>query len=400
MSDKPHILFLTSYAPSTERPRAYNILRRLARHFRVSLIAQIRSQREGRGIEAIRPHCDSVEAVRLSRARALMNCVLHLPTPTPLRAAYFFNPAMRHAIARRLAAEHYDLVHAEHMMAAHFAAGLRGVLRSFDTIDSIARLQEKISRFAHRPLDRLISLEELPKVRHYEPRLCRQFDCVLTSTEMDRQALGVPNARVVPNGVDLEYYGPSTSPPELDTIVFYGRMSYVANAAAIIHFLREIFPRVLAAHPPTRLLVVGPSPPRAVSRAASDRVIVTGAVDDVRPYLRRAPVVVCPVRFAVGTQNKILEPMAMGIPVVATSEAIAGMAARPGRDLLIGDDPESFARQIVRLLGDDALRGLIARHAREYVQKHHDWGVIVDDLAVFYSDLIARKGTPAASPVV
>jgi hypothetical protein len=391
MPNDLHILFLTSYAPSTERPRAYNILRGLARHFRLSLIAQVRSPEERRAVEEMKEHCDHVEVVPLHRARAWMNCLLHLPTPTPLRAAYFFNPAMKRAVARRLAAGPCDLVHVEHMMAAHFAAALRGVLRSFDTIDSIARLQEKISRFARHPLDRLISLEELPKVRRYEPILCRRFDCVLTSTELDRQALGTPNARVVPNGVDLDYYAPGNAAAEPDTILFYGRLSYVANADAATHLLREVFPRIRAAHPAVRLLVVGPLPPRAVRRAASQNVIVTDRVDDVRPWLQRARVVVCPIRFAVGTQNKILEPMAMGVPVVATHEAVAGMNVEPGRDILLGDTPEVFARQVVRFLRDDALRGLIARNALDYVRNHHDWRVIVNDLAGFYEETVSQK---------
>jgi len=199
MPHNPHLLFLTSYAPSTERPRAYNILRGLARHFRVSLIAQVRSAREHEAVEAMRDHCDLVEAVALSRRRALLNCLLHLATPVPLRAAYFFNPRMKRAIARRLAVDRYDIVHVEHLMAAHFAAGLRGPVRSFDAIDSIARLQAKILRFARSPLDRLISLEELPKVRRYEPRLCRRFDCVLVSTELDREALAVQRFVISPH---------------------------------------------------------------------------------------------------------------------------------------------------------------------------------------------------------
>jgi glycosyltransferase involved in cell wall biosynthesis len=321
----------------------------------------------------------------------MANCLLHVSTRTPLRAAYFFNPQMKRAIARRLEAGRFDLVHVEHMMAAHFAAGLRGLPRSFDTIDSIARLQEKIARLARSPLDRLIGLQELPKVRRYEPWLCRQFDCVLTSTERDREALQTPNVRVVPNGVDLEYYRPAGAAPEADTILFYGRLSYIANAEAIGWFLREVFPRVRHEHSAARLVIVGPSPPRFVRSAASECITVAGAVADVRRYLGRARLVVCPVRFAVGTQNKIMEPMAMGVPVVATSEAIASMGCAPDRDLLVGDAAETFARQVLRLLRDDALRDLIARHALDYVRNHHDWRPIVDELAAYYRELLADE---------
>jgi hypothetical protein len=387
------ILYLTSYAPSTERPRAYNVLRHLARHFRVSLIAQVRTDADRDAVERMRPHCDSLEAVTLSRGRSLLNCLRYLPSRIPLRAAYFFNPRMDAAVARRLAAGRCDLVHVEHMMAAHFAAGLRGVARSYDTIDSIARLQAKVLRIARSPLQKLISLEELVKLRRYEPALCRRFDCVLTSTDLDRQALGVPGVRVVPNGVDLDYFRPADAKPEPDTLLFYGRLSYIANADAIAWFLRHVFPIVRAKNPSARLVIVGPSAPPNVRRAASDAIAIAGRVDDVRPYLAKARAVVCPVRFAVGTQNKILEPMAMGVPVVATSEAIASLAAQPGRDLLVGDDPESFAREAVRLLRDDALRSLIARNALAYVRARHDWRAIVDQLARVYLELALRVHT-------
>jgi len=395
MPDAPHILFLASYAPSTERPRAWNILRGLARHFRLSLLAQVRTEADRARLEALRDWCSCVEAVPLSRARILANVLRYLPTPVPLRAAYFFNPAMDRAIARRLAAERHDLVHVEHMMAAPFAAALRGLPRVWDTIDSIARLQAKILRLARSPIERLVSLEELVKLRRYEPRLCRRFDCVLTSTALDREALRAPNVRLAPNGVDLQYYRPMDIAPEPDTILFYGRLSYIANADALEHFLRAIFPLVRAQRPSARLEIVGPSPPRRIARAATEHVTVVGRVEDVRPHIARARVVVCPVRFAVGTQNKILEPMAMGVPVVATPEATASMDVTDGRELLLADDPAAFAARVVDLLRDDALRALLARHGLAYVQHHHDWRHIVDDLAAFYAEFIDRQGRAA-----
>ncbi len=392
MPSERRILFLASYAPSLERPRAYNILHGLVRHFRVTLIAQARSESDRAAIERLSACCESVEAVPLSRARSLANCLRYLLTPTPLRAAYFSNPAMHRAIARRLSAQRCDLIHVEHMMAARFALPLRGVVRIFDSIDSIARLQEKIARISRTPLDRLISLAELPKVRRYEPWLCRQFDAVLASTRADCAALQAPNARVVPNGVDLEFFKvDATDGIEAgEEVLFYGRLSYAANREALRFLLYEIWPRVRTVRPAATLRIVGPSPPRMAAHAIENGVVVIGRVDDVRPYVRRARAVVCPVLFAVGTQNKILEPMAMGVPVVATPEAVAEMAAQPDRDLLIAADAESFARQVVRLLDDAALRRLIARNARAYVQTHHDWRVIVDSLADFYFALLAQ----------
>lgn len=396
MTADRNILYVTSYAPSTERPRAWNILRGLARHFRISLVCQVRSEAERERALAMRDYAAPVEPIMLPRWRSWMNCILRLPTTTPLRAAYFHNRQARRAIERRLSISKIDLIHVEHMMAAHLVADLTGVTRSFDTLDSITRLQRKILANARNPIQRLLSIEELFKLRRYEPALVRKFDAVLTSTELDREAIGIPDIRVVPNGVDLDYYQPVGDEPDADAILFYGRLSYVANADAIGYFLDEVFPAILRLRPSTKLSIVGPSAPKRVVQAASDCITVAGRVDDVRGYIGRASVVVCPVRFAVGTQNKVLEPMAMGVPVVGTNEAIAGMQVEPERDLLVADTPEEFAKAVVRLLEDGELRTLIARHGTEYVQNHHDWRPIVDDLAGFYRDLMAKKGEAKA----
>jgi glycosyltransferase involved in cell wall biosynthesis len=189
---------------------------------------------------------------------------------------------------------------------------------------------------------------------------------------------------VVPNGVDLEYFRPIAGPREPATLVFSGKMSYHANVSAALYFAREILPLVRAARPEVRLSIVGSNPPRAVQALASDPAVsVTGHVPDMRPYLGSATIALCPITVKVGIQNKLLEAMAMGIPVVSTNVGAQGLAAVPGRDLLVAANPHEFADHICRVLADDELAERLGRAGRHFVERHHRWETATRALEVY-----------------
>jgi glycosyltransferase involved in cell wall biosynthesis len=168
-------------------------------------------------------------------------------------------------------------------------------------------------------------------------------------------------------------------------------MSYHANQTAILYFVRSIFPLIKAAHPNVRLRIVGSSPPRMIQSLAKDpAIVVTGHVFDLREGLRGATVAICPVRVKVGIQNKILEAMASGIPVVSTPDGLAGLEAQPQIDILVGDGAQDFANQVGRLLTDQELRNHIGRSGTVYVQSHHRWENAARCLEELYDLSIAR----------
>jgi len=221
-------------------------------------------------------------------------------------------------------------------------------------------------------------------------------------SEEDRRALGRldPNLNIalvlspveatVGNGVDLDYFSFQPGRRDPNAIVFTGRLSYYVNADAATCFLEEIFPLVLARKPAARLTIVGPGPPRQLRTSVPDNVVVTGYVPDLRPYLAQATVSVCPVRLAVGTQNKVIEALAMGTPVVATAQGCTGLAVQAGEHLLVADEPEHFADKVVQVLEDPALQSHLADNGRAYVETHHDWDVIVGQLENVYQELVQR----------
>jgi glycosyltransferase involved in cell wall biosynthesis len=151
-------------------------------------------------------------------------------------------------------------------------------------------------------------------------------------------------------------------------------MDYFPNVDATRYFCREIFPLVREAMPEALFYIVGRNPTRQVRALAREaNVVVTGSVPDVRPYLAKARVAIAPLRIARGIQNKILEAMAMGLPVVGTSEAFQGIQATMADGIRIADDPEGFAQEVLALLKDHDLHRLCSHHARCYVECRHRW---------------------------
>jgi glycosyltransferase involved in cell wall biosynthesis len=223
---------------------------------------------------------------------------------------------------------------------------------------------------------------EARRLQTYEAALARRFDRVVLATENELRLLKAfaPDAPAVaiPNGVDLEYFKPLDLPKaKSPTLVFTGQMDYFANVDGVVSFAREVFPRLRLRFPDLVLLIVGRSPAPAVQALNEiPGVQVTGAVGDVRPFLARAWAFVAPLRIAQGVQNKVLEAMAMSLPVVCSERVLSGLAEggfRHGRDLLAAGDPASLESCLGDLLADPAARERLAAGARQRLAATYRW---------------------------
>jgi glycosyltransferase involved in cell wall biosynthesis len=277
----------------------------------------------------------------------------------------------------------------------------------YDSVDSISLLFEQAAKGGAQLRSRLMTAVDLARTRRYEAWLLTQFNQVVVTSQRDKEALEglarqyLPSrarpapVTVVTNGVDLDYFQPPetrffgkdlVSPP---IIVFTGKMSYHANIAAALYFAQQVLPRIWGQAPDVRFQIVGKDPPEAVQKLETDgRIQVTGTVDDIRPYLSQATVAVCPAQYAVGIQNKVLEAMAMGTPVVSTPAGCAALAAEEGRDLLKAKGADELARATLRVLSDPALAEQVGAAGRRFVESHHSWEAIVRRLVAVYAQAI------------
>ncbi len=384
------VLFVAPYVPSLIRVRPFHFIRALAEQGHQVTVVALGADGQASDAasrQALLPFCSAVHVVPLSKREAALSCLRSLATPTPLWAAYCASRGMERALRDALSQEKFDVAHVEHLRAAHFASVLEDYLPLvYDSVDCIAGLQEQLMRAPRRgALARAVSWAEHAKLRRYEPRVAARFDRVLMTGAPDAeclqqlasaQNLALP-IEVVPNGVDLEYFRPARDAQPVEaSLVLSGKMSYAANHDAALYFATEIFPLVRRACRSASLTLVGSGPGAALTALArpDSGITVTGRVDDLRPYLARAAVAVCPLRIGVGIQNKALEAMAMGRPVVTTPLAARAFGKdADGSALCVAETPAQFAQQIVALFSDPQGAAQIGQNARAYVEAHHDW---------------------------
>jgi glycosyltransferase involved in cell wall biosynthesis len=175
-------------------------------------------------------------------------------------------------------------------------------------------------------------------------------------------------------------------------VVISGKMSYHANVAMVLHFVRDILPLIRAQRPDVRLCLVGKEPPREIRTLARDPAItVTGTVSDVRPYLRQATVAVAPLLYGVGIQNKVLEAMACATPTVATPQAVSALPAPVEGAVAVAASDRAFAEEVLALLAEPRRRREIGAAGRRYVETHHSWKGIVAQLEGAYHEIMAAS---------
>lgn len=398
------ILFISPYLPSQIRVRPYNLIKYLAEQgHELTLLAMDPPGEDTGGLEKLRRWCREVQTIPLSRWQIMQNGLQALPTATPFQAAYARSPEMTRLIQQTLARGSFDVVHIEHLRGAELGSAVTGVPVVFDSVDSISLLFERVLAAGPNWRKRFLARLDLARTRRYEGHLLERFSRVLITSPQDKAALvrlsTTPAAQdrlvVLPNGVDLDYFGPMAVPRDPATLIFSGKMSYHANIAAALDLVHEVMPLIWQQLPATRLVIAGKDPtPQLLALTQDPRITVTGTVPDLRPYLAQATVALAPMRYGVGIQNKVLEAMAMATPVISTPQALSALQVQSGQEAIAADTPQHMAQAVVKLLTNAPLRQRIGETGRRYVETCHDWQAIVKKLERVYREVMAVK-TPA-----
>lgn len=381
--------------------RPFNMIRHLAASHEVTVASLARSPDEAREGAGIAPHCARFEMAVVRDPVQVLRMVARLPTPAPSSFGFFYSARLAARIRSLAAEERFDLIFVHCSSVARYVEDVRDVPKILDFGDMDSQKWLEYARYKPFPLSLGYRLEGA-KLEREERRLARRFDLCTATTRAEWETLEGYRTGVAtdwfPNGVDSAYFSPGDAPHDPDTISFVGRMDYYPNQECMFEFCRATLPVLKARRPGIKLLIVGADPSPAVRRlAAIDGVTVTGSVPDVRPYVRRSAAMVAPLNIARGTQNKILEAMAMGVPVVTSRVAAGGVDALDGEHFLAAATPEEYARAILRILESPAERARLSAAGRARMLTHHAWDHSMRRLDRIIERCLAARGRPAVA---
>jgi len=390
--------------------RNYNLLREIAKSHELHLLAFDQPATRPPDItpqhcvRALRPLCSSVDWVPLARDISPKDrywlALRGLASDDPFEFHWLQSQSIEEKLRKLLSRLAFDVVHFDTLGLAqyrHLVTNSATVLNHHDVQSSLISRRASIES---NPLLRLYWKLEAKKLRKAEQKWCPRFEVNLAVSKEDEQLLldagSQMESRVVPNGVDTDYFTPRPDPGR-GTLLFCGSLDMYPNRDAMSYFFDAIWPRLNSRVGNVEVYVVGRKPPRWLTQLSTrdQRIHVPGFVDDVRPYFRKATAFVCPIRDGGGTRLKILDSLAMGVPVIGTSFASSGLCLQHQKHLLLADTPDDFVRSIEQTLSNPALRENLSTAGVELVNRVYSWNVIGQSLLDAYD--AAKRAHVAAS---
>jgi sugar transferase (PEP-CTERM/EpsH1 system associated) len=358
--------------------RPFNMIRHLsASGHKVTVCSLARSAEEAEEGRGIAPHCADFEMAQVSNRLQTLRMVVRLPVTTPSSMGYFYSPTLAQRVRRRLSEQKWDLIFVHCSSVAQYVEHITDVPKILDFGDMDSQKWLEYANYKSFPLSLGYRFEGA-KMLAAEKRLAGRFDLCTATTRAEWETLDGYGTGVAsdwfPNGVDADFFCPTGEPYDADTISFIGRMDYYPNQECMARFCEQIWPILKSRRPNMKLLIVGADPtPEMRKLGEIPGVTVTGSVPDVRPFIRSSALMVAPLNIARGTQNKILEAMAMGVPVVTSTIAAGGVDAESVKHFLVADTPEEYAQSILRIVESPEERERLASAGRQRMLSHHAW---------------------------
>jgi glycosyltransferase involved in cell wall biosynthesis len=368
-----------------------NLTRRLARHHRVTLLTYGEAG-DGHDWDELQAGLHAVCRVPLRRPLRprRVRQLASLARRSSFHVGDLRTRAMQRAIDTLIRSGDFDIVQVEssQLMCFDFPGGRPLVLDEYNIEHALLR---RVARLEASPARKLFGHLEAAKVEREERRAWARVDGCVALSPLDEALVraGYPGVRtaVVPNAVDTDYFGPADGPVDPESMVFVGMMNYRPNADGVLWFAAEVLPRIRSRRPSATLTVVGGGAPSSVRKLGGPRVTLTGRVDDVRPFMARAGVVITPLRAGGGTRHKVLDALSMGKAVVSTTLGAEGIEVVNREHLIMVDDPDEMADRILDVMSDASLRDRLALAGRALMLERYGWDAAALRLEAFHDEV-------------
>lgn len=404
------VLFLSQIVPYPPHggvlQRGYNLIREIGKYNETHLLAFVHPDILGTpdliedSRKVLERHCVSVQYFSLWPKRSTVHKLAAFGAgflyPQPFSVLAHRSGSYAQAVRRLVAANAVDLLHVDTIGLAPYRKLVPALPCVLTHHNIESQLMARRAQVETAPLHKLYVGLQAQRLRAYEAGLSPLFDMNIMMSPNDADELrGIAPSvatAIVPNGVDTDYFTPSIEGHD-KACIYTGGMNMYANKDAVLYFLREIWPAIRRDHPDATFYAIGQDPPRELREHAQHdtSVVVTGYVDDVRPYVRKAAVYVVPLRVGGGTRLKVLDALAQGKAIVSTSLGCEGIGVSNGKNIQIEDEPARFAARVSALFGDAAERKRLGTAARELAESTYGWAAIGVELQRVYETVAGNR---------
>ena len=365
-----------------DKLRAFNQIKQLAKHNEIVLCALNDNAKvsEQDAFRALQPYCQSINFIRFNKLQILLGLVRAFFKGLPMQCGYFYNRKAAKKVNALIAKHKPDMLYGQLLRVAEYIRH-KEIPKAIDYQDIFSygmKRRADIASFVTRPIYNM----EYRRLARYEAAIFDDFDVRTIISEPDRKLF--PHEKrdeilIIPNGVDHVFFKPMEREKQYD-LVFTGNMSYPPNVNAVEYLAYEILPIVWKTRPETTLYIAGATPDPKVKKAASDKIIVSGWLDDIRDAYAQSRVFIAPMRIGTGLQNKLLEAMSMRLPAITSPLANASLGAQPKEEILIGSNAQDMAQNIITLLTDTEKAEQIAQAGFDFTNRIYDWGKATERL--------------------
>lgn len=359
-----------------DKLRAFNQIKQLAKHNEIVLCALNDNSQvsEQDAFRALQPYCQSINFIKISKPQIALGLMRAFFKGLPMQCGYFYNRKAAKKINALIEKHKPDMLFGQLLRVAEYIRK-KDISKCIDYQDVFSygmKRRADIASLLTRPIYNM----EYRRLCRYEAAIFDDFDVKTIISEPDRELIPHPKKNeilIIPNGVDHEYFKPQEREKKYD-LVFTGNMSYAPNVNAVEYLATEILPIVWKTLPEVKIYIAGATPDPRIKKVASERIIVSGWLDDIREAYAQSRVFIAPMRIGTGLQNKLLEAMSMGLPAITTPLANGSLCAENGKEILVGSNAEELAQHIITLLTDKEKATQIAKAGFDFTNRVYDWG--------------------------
>jgi polysaccharide biosynthesis protein PslH len=387
---KKDIVFITSRFPyplnKGDKLRAFHQIKSLSKSANIYLISISKNQLSKEDLRALTPYCRSVDNFVLSQTKSIISLFKGLFSNKAFSVSYFYHRSFQKLIDMKIKEINPDIIHCHLIRTAQYVNSSHIAIKTIDYMDCFSIGAFKELNNTKNVFKKLFLQIEYKRLIKSEQSSFKKFNKHFIISQPDKDALPVKDSSqvmVLQNGVDFKTFYPNELPKEYD-LLFSGHMGYVPNIAAAKYAITKIFPILPT---PRKLLIAGIGTTSKISNLKSDKIIIQEHFTHIREAFWKSKILLAPMNISIGLQNKILQAMAMKVPVICSQQANMSINAPVGTSILTAAEPQEYIEAINLLLDDDEYYQLIANQGYQFVKNNFDWDIINNQFAEILLDL-------------